>query len=522
MRVMSLIVISVGFAALLVCSALPSQAAGPATQPATSQPAASNFDYHETNVLGTSLDMRIVAASKADADSAAHAALDEIERLRRILSTYDPAAELARLNAGAGNAGSATVVSPEIIQVLWLYDSWNRKTNGAYNGHLGQLIALYKKAQAENHLPSPEEIAPVVGQLARPTWVVDPAANTVRRLDDQKINVDSLGKGFIIARAIESARKAAPDIFGMMLDIGGDIRVMGSSTAAGSTPWRIGIADPANPSENAPPLATLLLQDQAVATSAAYARFYTIQGRKYSHILDPRTGKPAEAARSATVVAGDNPTANALATTCCILPTADAIQLVQSIPGASCLIVAPDGTAHRSNGFAALAAPADGKPPAASQPDAFPRTNSVEIALTLKPGSKQRPYVAVWVEDSAGKPVKLLSLWADKKVNKYVREMPALSKAYATFSKDDAAAVNAVTRATRQAGNYKFSWDGTDTKNNPVPRGKYTIHVSVATEHIREIHGSATVTCSDKPDTATIKSSQLYEEIKLTYGPKGK
>ena len=182
MRAMSLIVIPLPVIVLLV-GAL-SAAAAPTTRPES--PAPDAFDYHQTNVLGTSLDMVVVAPTRADADAAARAVTDEIERLRKILSTYDPAAELARLNSRSAG-GSAIAVSPEIVEVLSLYDDWNHKSDGAFSGHLGQLIALYKKAQAENRLPAPEEIALVVKQLERPTWVVDPAAQTVQRLDDQKL-----------------------------------------------------------------------------------------------------------------------------------------------------------------------------------------------------------------------------------------------------------------------------------------------------------------------------------------------
>ena len=98
--------------------------------------------------------------------------------------------------------------------------------------------------------------------------------------------------------------------------------------ATGSSGWTIGVQDPFHPEENAVPLMTLRARDRAIATSAAYERPYRIGNRRYSHIFDPRTGRPAEGIASATVVADDNVAANALATTLCVLTPEEGLKLV--------------------------------------------------------------------------------------------------------------------------------------------------------------------------------------------------
>src|SRR5258706_15798311 len=100
---------------------------------------------------------------------------------------------------------------------------------------------------------------------------------------------------------------------GGLLNMGGDIRAWGGGG------WVVGVADPECPAENAPVRGTLVLREAAVATSGGYARYFTIGERRYSHLIDPRTLRPVEDVASATVVASDCVTANAMSTAACVL-----------------------------------------------------------------------------------------------------------------------------------------------------------------------------------------------------------
>src|SRR5471032_2240388 len=116
----------------------------------------------------------------------------------------------------------------------------------------------------------------------------------------------------------------------------------------------IGVQDPHHPEDNATPLAVVRLANAAIATSGGYERYYTINGQRHSHIFDPRTGRSANGAASATVIARDNVTANALATTLCVLTPEEGLRLVAATPGVECLLVTKDGKQMRSAGFALL------------------------------------------------------------------------------------------------------------------------------------------------------------------------
>ena len=115
--------------------------------------------------------------------------------------------------------------------------------------------------------------------------------------------------------------------------------------------WTVGVQDPHHPEDNAPAIARCCLHDHAIATSGGYERFYTIDGKRHSHIFDPRTGRSADGAASATVIADDNVTANALATTLCVLTPVEGLRLAAATPGVECLLVTKDGKQFRSAGF---------------------------------------------------------------------------------------------------------------------------------------------------------------------------
>jgi len=517
----------VGILALGVISAvLPSTTATRAADSpgATSAP----FVYHQTDVLGTSCDITVIAPAMADADLASKTVLDEIERLRKILSTYDAASDLARINAST----DPVKVAPEVIDVLTAYDTWHKNTGGAHNGQLGALIALWKQAEKTNTLPANTDLAPIVRQLAQPAWQIDPAAGTVKRLTTSTLNVDSIGKAYIIGKAVAAARAKAPSVTGLLLDIGGDMYAFGASAVDKNTPWDIAIADPHHPADNAAPLDNIRVQNMAVGTSGNYARFYTINGKKYSHIFDPRTGQPADiegasAVIQSTVIAKDNVTANALATSLCVLNPTEGLNLVRATPGVSALLVTGDGRVLKSEGFAAYEYQAP-KPtpvmllasatPVATAPapaNAWPNNFNLSTDITILPGrnAKARPFIYLWVTDADGKYVRTIAAWGSE--TKYIREMTAWWK----VAPHDPQTIKTVTRATRAAGKYTFTWDGTDDKGAPVPTGTYTITLEVNFEKGPHSTNSVAIDCKAAAATAKLPATPGFNEANLTYGP---
>ena len=181
-------------------------------------------------------------------------------------------------------------------------------TVGAYNPAVASLIKLWKDAENHHAIPSEATIAQEVKALHQSPFTLDPAAGTAIRTTDRPLNIDSLGKGFIVSKALAAARTKVPAARGILLNIGGDIATAGYAMLDRKVKWTLSIADPAHPEENAAPLVRLMMTDLSVATSGGYARGYDIDGTHYSHILDPRTGKPGRhSMRLATRVSAQSP-----------------------------------------------------------------------------------------------------------------------------------------------------------------------------------------------------------------------
>jgi thiamine biosynthesis lipoprotein len=444
---------------------------------AAAPPPALEFRFRRDHLLGTSFDLTVLAADLDHAEKCERTVLAEIERLRRILSAWDPASEISLLNASS----QAVPASPELLDVLRLGEEWRARSGGAFNMDL----------QA--------------GSTGLPAVEIDPAGGTARRITSRPLTVNAVAKGYIIEKAIAAARRADPTLLRILLDIGGDIGTWGSGT------WKIGLADPLRSQENVPPGEEILLGGgRAIATSAFYERG--------PHIFDPRTGRPAQGVLSATAIAADVPTANALSTILCVLGPEEGLRFAARMAGTECLVIDSDGTRHSSPGWAAIAT---SRVQAAAQNANWPDKYQLTIDLALAenpPGRKyRRPYVAVWIEDAQKKPVRTITVWGT--ADKYLKDLTE----WWAFGGKDKDLVKAVTRATRNGGKYSLAWDGLDDKGNSVPRGTYTVRVEVHREHGNHIKDMAgTIECGDKPQATEIKGNLEVDGIKLTYAPPGK
>jgi thiamine biosynthesis lipoprotein ApbE len=474
------------------------------------------FSFHYDHILGTSFDVLVSTGAPSAIAAAKVLVLDEIERLRRVFSPFEPDSELSRLNRADG----AFPASPDLIAVLRYYETWQRRSGGTCNPQLGGLARVWAEAGRLGTRPDATTLARLAGKSSGPGWHIDESRGTVTRFSSSSLNLNSVAKGYIIRAAAEVVRRSLPSIEGFLINLGGDLCGWGDPTGRG---WLVGVQDPFRPEENATPLTAIRLCDAAVATSGGYQRFVTIGGRRHSHIIDPRTGFPADGVAAATVVAADAVTANVLATTLCVLGPDAGLRLVAATPGAECLVIDADGRAFRSPGFAALECYADPpkEPPAEKKEkkaEPWPADYQVSIAIELpRPmGRFRRPYVAVWIEDAGGKPVRTLTVWGD--VGRWQRELSTWWK----LAKDDADLIKAVTRATRTPGKYEVVWDGRDDKGKALPQGMYAVKVEVHREHGKHLTQTGKIECAATAATAKLEKNAEAEETVVEYAKKEK
>jgi FAD:protein FMN transferase len=436
---------------------------------------------HFEGVMGTSVAIKVQARSEAAGRRAEQAILDEISRESKILSGYDPASEFS---GWTRTAAVPTKVSPELVEVLSAFDDWRARTSGALDPSAEAIGRVWKHAAAENRLPTGSELQAALEQVRQRHWVVDRASSTATRTSAVPLVLNSFTKSYIVDRA---ARRAltVPGVSGVLVNAGGDVVVRGAWTQA------IGVGDPVANADNAPPLATLAVRDAVVATSGSTKRGFDIRGHHYSHVVDPRTGQPADHVLSATVVSSDAIEAGALATAFCVLTPDESAALARTRRGVEFALSLEGGRRIESPGFRALETRSGspiGSPVAtleaagqATWNTAWQLTISLELARL--DAMARRPYVAVWIEDKDHFPVRTVALWYDGKA----RWLPDLRAWYRAdrlrWMAEGAQIVDTVTTPTRSPGKYTLQWDGKDNSGKLVRAGTYTVCVEASREH---------------------------------------
>ncbi len=277
--------------------------------------------------MGTYLELTV---SDAAGDAALRPALDAVRRVEERMSYFLPAGELGRLNAAA--AAVPVAVSSELEVVLAAADETHALSGGAFDPTVGPFLAAWGfRAGRPTRRPSRDEL---LAARERVGWarVTRDGRGVAFGVDGLSIDLGGIAKGHGADRA--AAALAAAGASGLV-NAGGDIRAAGPQPDG--SPWRIGVRDPLRPDGL---LATLELPgDAAVATSGTYEQFVEIEGRRVSHIIDPRGGEPAAGVVSATVTAPTAMRADALATACVVLDPSEALRLLESLPDVEGLLV---------------------------------------------------------------------------------------------------------------------------------------------------------------------------------------
>ena len=465
-------------------------------------PGTTPFVFHREHVLGTSLEVQVDAADETVARAAEQAAFDEIGRLSKIFSGYDSQSELSRWQA---RPGESFVLSPELRDVLRACEKWTAVSGGAFHPGVEGLSKLWREAAVTGVVPTSRSIARELAILAEPQWrFAESSAGAATWLGRGDISLNGIAKGAIVDKACEVAA-ARPGVAGILVSIGGDMR------ACGSLQRSVGIVDPANDAENARPLRTVTLQGEGLATSGRYRRGFLVRNVWHSHILDPRTGQPARGIASATVMARTAADADALATICSVLAPAESLDLIDSIDGARCLLVKEDGTIIASRRWnqrertdrasfdvrsqlAAVDPDGSGKaePGTETKPQAErkqPRLLELTVRFELTKAERfdyYRPYVAIWLENEAGKPVRTALLWLQTKQPgpQWHRELIRWYRNdQERLKTDELQLIGTVSGATRGPGEYKAVFDGLDDHGNPLEPGKYTLFLEASREH---------------------------------------
>lgn len=495
------------FPILLSCCALLSMAFAPVSRSVDETPDAYSFSYEQ--VLGTSLDLQVWSHSEAAADFAEQRALAAIDRWASILSSYDPKSEFSRW---AATREVPVRISPELFQVLSLYDVWTSKTSGALTTGASAVIDVWKKAAISGNIPDEQTLSEAVRQAGSKHWTLDPLTGTATRHTDIRLVMNSFVKSFILQQVAQTLI-SIDGIKGARVNIGGDI------VSTGYTPEAVSVSNPFG-ADNTTPLAIIRANGLSVATSGDYKRGFSINGQHFSHIVDPRTGKPASGIASATVVSKDASTAGALATAFNILSPEEIRSLAQAHPGTEFLLMTNEGKRIESDGWKSL----ENSNPVVKSSEvnistqgSWEKDARVNVKFELKrfESRARRPFIAVWVEDKDGKLVKTLALWFNKP--RWVPDLKAWYRKHGQKEYKEPADMHSLGSATRPAGSYSLSWDGRNDDGELVDAGDYTIHVEAVREHGGYELLEQKLSCKRKGQKKDVKGSVELESASFEY-----
>lgn len=273
-------------------------------------------------------------------EAAVDAAVEEVQRLDALLSTGDENSEVSRVNA----AGFGTV-SGDTAAILKAALSAYESTGGLFDCTIYPLMRLWGFADGNYRVPRAEEIAEALA-LADASKV-ELSEDSVTLGAGQQIDLGGIAKGYTSARVMEIYREKG--VTSGMVSLGGNVQTLGAKPDGSS--WRIGIQDPDGATGEI--LAVLATRDRAVITSGGYERYFEEDGKTYIHILDPRTGYPAESGlKSVTIVSEDGTLADGLSTALYIMGLEEAEAFWSARADAfDMILISDDGVMHVTEGI---------------------------------------------------------------------------------------------------------------------------------------------------------------------------
>jgi thiamine biosynthesis lipoprotein len=277
------------------------------------------------------------AGQHPGATEAALDAMDLIEHLEAQLSWFRDTSELTRINRQA--ATSPVIVEPRFFQLLCEAMSLSEQTHGAFDITAAPLWKLWGFHRREGKVPAEADIQQALLRTGSRQIQLEPEARTIRFAQGGvEINLGAIGKGYALDRCGEQLVSAGVDDF---LIHGGQSSMLARGSRAGMSEaapsWTVALRHPLKPDQR---LAEIHLRDRALGTSGSGNQFFHFGGKRYGHVLDPRTGQPADALLSATVLATTAAQADALATAFFVMGLDASIEFCQSRPEIGALLVA--------------------------------------------------------------------------------------------------------------------------------------------------------------------------------------
>ena len=290
--------------------------------------------------MGGPFKIVLYAPDESSANQAADAGFARVDQLNAILSDYDSGSEISRLSQRTleGPMPQPVAVSDDLWAVLSRADELARRTDGAFDVTIGPFVRLWRRSRDLRELPTPDRIEQTRPSVGYQHLRLDPKHRTVQLLAPRmRLDVGGLALGYIADQTVGAVTKAGAER--VLVDAGGEISA--GEPPPGKDGWLVAVQSLKNPEEVTGQY--VKLRRACVTSSGDARRFVELGGRRYSHIIDPKTGLGLTRRIGATVICPDGMTADALDTAVCVLGPEKGLQLIAQTPGAAGRITTIEG-----------------------------------------------------------------------------------------------------------------------------------------------------------------------------------
>ncbi|MDD5688464.1 MAG: FAD:protein FMN transferase [Elusimicrobia bacterium] len=294
-------------------------------------------EFSETRLLmNTTVEIKVWMFDEGLARKSISAAFNEIARVENTFSVFKADSEIARLNKN----GSGTV-SDEVIQLVKVSKYFSELSDGAFDITVLPVIELWKNAKKNEKAPTKEEINNTLKLVGSGKIIIDEKSKKISFAQKGvKIDLGGIAKGYAVDKAIEVLKKAGVQTG--MINAGGNMGCFGKKV------WSIALQ---NPRDKNSFITTLKIKNKAVSTSGDYERYFFLDKKKISHIINPLSGYSADNSISSTIITDNATDSDALSTATFVLGPKKGIELVKKYKNAECLIIDKEKRIFKSTGF---------------------------------------------------------------------------------------------------------------------------------------------------------------------------
>jgi FAD:protein FMN transferase len=292
-------------------------------------------------LMGTQVDVAVQGADAATLGPAAQAAFDRMAALAALMTHYELTSRVSAIGLAAGL--QPVEVEPELMAVLRMAQAVSRSTHGAFDATVGSL-GSWQFDPRDPRMPDPAQIARQLPSVDWRNLRLDERAHTAYLTQrGMRLDLGGIAKLYILQAGLDVLQSRG--IRSALVNGGGDVLAL---SAPGDAPWRVGIRDPRQPQRL---IGALAIANGFVASSGDYERFFTRAGRRWHHVLDPRTGQPTQGVHGVTLVADSLEGVNGLGAAAMVLGADEGRALLRRTVGTQALIAAADGRLWFSAGL---------------------------------------------------------------------------------------------------------------------------------------------------------------------------